>query len=108
MRYTYKTGIVFTLSDSADAEQHEVKLELRYTVHPGCEPTLEHPGEGMSVSILDAFVDRSPAPGWLWPFLESDQSLADEMIAHASDIEEYRHDQAAEAKREERMLERGS
>lgn len=116
MAHTYKTGIVFTLSDSSDALQHDVNLTLKFTVYPGCEPTREQPGEGPSVSIQSATIRclhrgdgrEHDAPDWLWPFLEADEALAAEMLASAAHDDEYARDQAADARREERQMEHGT
>lgn len=113
--YKYQTGILFTLSDAVGAAEHDVRLTLKYTVYPGCAPTLEQPGEGPSVSIQSAtvyshiatFRREYDAPEWLWPYLESDEALVAELLAHAANADEYARDQAADARREERTLERG-
>jgi hypothetical protein len=114
--YTYKTGILFTLSDASAADPHEVTLTLKYTVSRGYAATLEEPGEGPSVSLQTATITATPqangqlrraydAPDWLWPFLEGDEALHAELLAHAADDDEYARDQAADGRREERMLE---
>lgn len=109
--YTYRTGLAFTLSDSVDADQHSVDLTIRFTVHPGCKATLEEPGEGPSVSIQAATIitkmgtqlqREDDAPDWMWPFLEKDEALQAELLAHAADLEEYARDYAADARREDR------
>ena len=112
MTYTLATGILFTLSDNNDSDEpYEAKLHIRFTVYRGCEPTLEQPGEGPSVSIKSAVIvheGRSyDAPEWLWPFLESDEGLQGELLHHAVCMDECHRDHAADAKREEQMLERG-
>jgi hypothetical protein len=110
--HTYKTELVFSLSDSVDADEHHIPLELRYTVYPGCEPPLEQPGEGPSTSIQRATIGgrfhplgAHDAPSWLWSYLEGDEALLAEMLAHAAAANEYARDQAADARREERRLE---
>jgi hypothetical protein len=112
--HTYRTGIVFTLSDSADAVQYDVDLTIRFTVTPGAEATREEPGYGPSVEIRDAYVlsgigtikrSEENAPDWLWPFLERDEDLAAELLAHAQQQDEYARDQADDARREELMME---
>src|SRR5206468_2406556 len=114
--YTYKTGILFTLSDASEGDQHEVALTLKYAVSRGYAATLEEPGEGPSVSIESATITSTPqangqlarayaAPDWLWPFLEGDEALHAELLAHAADDDEYARNQAADARRKERMLE---
>ena len=112
MSYTYKTELVFTLSDSVDAEQRHFPLVIRYTVYPGCEPTLEQPGEGPSASIQSASLGGAfhplgahDAPAWLWSYLEGDEALNGELLAHAAQTDEYARDQAADARRDERKLE---
>jgi len=111
--YTYRTGIMFTLSDAREAKEHDVFLTLRYSVHPGCEPTREQPGEGPSVSIHSATV-RSlsqtmsrweyDAPEWLWPHIEDDAALEAELLTHAAQQDEAARDSAADMHREERAL----
>lgn len=109
---TYKTGILFTLSDSVDAKEHDVELVIKYRVSPGCEPTREQPGEGPTVSIESAILRSlhvmpttyEDAPRWLWPYLEDDEALTAELLAHAAASDEYARDQAADARREERRL----
>ena len=111
--YTYKTEVVFTLSDSVDAEQHHFPIVIRYTVYPGCAPTLEQPGEGPNASIQSASIGGAfhplgahDAPAWLWSYLEGDESLQAELLAYAADMNEHARDQAADAKREEQRLEK--
>lgn len=117
MAYTYKTGLLFTLSDSVDAKEHDVELVIKYRVSPGSAPTREQPGEGPSVSIESATIrslyimptTHEPAPGWLWPYLNGfaeDEALIAELLAHAENADEAARDQAADARREERRLSR--
>lgn len=114
MSYTYKTGILFTLSDDVDAQEHDVFLTVHYTVYPGSEPTQEQPGEGPSVTIQKATVRsmrqtypscEHDAPDWLWPHLEEDKALEAELLAHAERTDEVARDQAVDARCEERRLE---
>lgn len=114
--YTYRTGMDLRFSDSMDADEHSVDLTIHYTVSPGCRATFEQPGEGPTVSIQGATITSAigtklqredDAPDWMWPFLEKDAALAAELLAHAEDADEYARDQAAEARREERLLEVG-
>ncbi len=110
--YTYRTGILFTLSDSVDADQHEIKLFLRYTVIPGAEATRFEPGYGPIVNIVEARISSSDialsvgelAPDWLWPFLEEDAELEREMLAHAAHEDEAARDHIADMRREEIQL----
>jgi hypothetical protein len=112
MAYTYKTELLFTLSDGATEEPHRVKLEVKFTVNRARSATLEEPGEGASVSIHDAHIvtttgiyrNAEVAPNWLWPFLESDEALQSEMLTAAVEDDEYARDQAADARREESRL----
>jgi hypothetical protein len=115
MPYTMHTGVIFTLTDDIDREEHEAKLRLKFRVYPARAATMTEPGEAASVSIQEADIEHGtglgrqfiPAPPWLWPALESDQRLHAELLAHAADTDEYARDRAADARREEMMMERG-
>lgn len=113
-RYIYRTDFMFSLSAGVNAAEHNLVLVLQYTVSPGCEATRDQPGEGSVVIVADAHIESGQGtiyrrtevvPNWLWPFIEGDEELQAEMLAHAAELDEYARDQAADAKREEQMLE---
>lgn len=100
-----------TLNFSAaarNADEHEVEVEITYTVHHGCQATYTQPGEDdsvllNSVTVIEANGDTYGAD-WLVGLLEDDDEIDALCLAdwHESRIaaEEYR----AEARREDREL----
>lgn len=102
MTRTLRTDVSFSVCGS----EHDLTLIAPYTVTPGCEPTLEQPGEEPAAELgmirltsLDGSREY-PVPGWLQDMLEGDEQLLASCLAEAADAEEYARDRAADARRE--------
>lgn len=106
--YIFRTNLVIAVAGLAE---HEPALTIRYTVTPEWPPSLEDPGSPAEVTMTSISVKAlsgfdCEVEGWLWAYLEQDDDLHAELLAHAAADDEYRRDQAADARREEMQLER--
>lgn len=106
MAYTMHTSFVVHVNNELGDDGHEVQARINYSVSKGYPDTFEEPGWGPSVSINALTADGTDAPGWLIGMAEEDDGLIAELLAHAADTDEHARDQAADARREEQMLER--
>lgn len=106
MKYTYNTTLYFRVAD----EEHDIPCRIEYRVTPGAEAMREEPGYGPTVGVTQMNVKAGHGsfpelPFWMWEAL-IDESLEAELLENAAATDEYHRDQAADAKREEGMLER--
>lgn len=104
MPYTMHTQFTVHVSDQLGDDGHDVNATITYSVDLGYPDSFEEPGCGPTVSISAIYIDGGYAPAWLIAIAEQDNGLTEELLKHASDCEEYRRDQAADARREERLL----
>jgi hypothetical protein len=106
MSYTMHTSFRVHVSDELGDDGHEIPARIIYSVMQGYPDTLEEPGCGPTVSINSIDIGGISAPGWLFSMVENDEGLANELLTHAAETDGHARDQAADARRDERMMER--
>jgi hypothetical protein len=106
MSYTMHTTFVVNLTFDLGGDGHDLSVRINYSVSKGYADTLEEPGCGPSVSINSISAGGADAPAWLWAMAEADESLTGELLAHAADCDERARDDAADARRDDLMMER--
>lgn len=90
-----------------NAAEHEVEIEITYSVQRGCTATQTQPGEADSVSISAIAVvdgDKRPDADWLIGLLEDDEDIQAECLADWHDDQAAAEEYRADAIREEQML----
>jgi hypothetical protein len=110
---TYRTTLYMTTIGS---DEHKLELEFRYSVTPGSDDYWDgqqwQPGWAAEADIRSARIKVAPTewvamPEWMFGLFYADSNFQEELLVHAADQDEYARDQAADAKREEQMQERG-
>lgn len=104
MAYTMHTQFTVHVSHELGDDGHDVNAKIAYSVDLGYPDSLEEPGWGPTISINGIYIDGGYAPAWLIGIAEQDANLTEELLRHAADCEEIARDQAADARRDERLL----
>lgn len=110
MAYTYSHTIYLNVGST------EMPVEIQYTVEPGFAGDRVDPPYGPSVEIqsIEAVIEtwrfgkklteRKAVTGWLASVIENDPDLNADLLSEAGEEGEYRADQAAEMRAEDRRM----
>jgi len=98
-----------TISGDSCGTEVNLKMSVAFTVHPGCKQTLTEPGEEPSVEVDDIAYFDGKGEVLLSSLIDAfarDRHFTDWLMAEASEQHEAALDDAADAKRAERDLDR--